>query len=161
MGQGGARATSLGILALFEFTGTRGGPARAEVPHSTLKKETLILDAELGSDLALPPMPPPPIAEDDFDEAWYLARHADIREAVRAGAIASGYLHFVKFGKGEGRAYRVCANNPPSALTLRNPGFRHRFYRCLENGQLPRMDSALSVDDYLATHFRKMELVRE
>lgn len=106
-------------------------------------------------------MPTPPIAQDDFDEAWYLERYPDIGEAVRRGAIPSGYSHFLEFGQHERRAYRVCTNNSPSALSLRHSAFRHRFYRCVESGRVPVMDAGMGVEQYLAEYFRKMELVRE
>jgi hypothetical protein len=106
-------------------------------------------------------MPNSPVSQDDFDEAWYLDRYPDINEAVKRGAIPSGYRHFVEFGQQEGRAYRICVNNSPSTLGLRHPAFRHRFYRCVESGRVPAMDTGMSVDHYLAEYFSKMELVRE
>jgi len=38
-----------------------------------------------------------------FDEQYYLHTYRDVAEAVRSGAFASGYEHFVRFGMGEGR----------------------------------------------------------
>ena len=43
---------------------------------------------------------------DRFDEADYLRRHADVREAVADGTMASGYRHYVQSGFREGRAAR-------------------------------------------------------
>jgi hypothetical protein len=37
------------------------------------------------------------------DQQWYLERYADLREALQAGAIASGTDHFVDSGYMEGR----------------------------------------------------------
>jgi putative transposase len=39
----------------------------------------------------------------NFDEAWYLATYSDVADAVRAGACASGWDHYVQFGLREGR----------------------------------------------------------
>jgi glycosyltransferase involved in cell wall biosynthesis len=46
---------------------------------------------------------PPP----DFDEAGYLRVNPDVADAVRSGAMASGYLHYVLHGRGEGRPRRA------------------------------------------------------
>lgn len=45
-------------------------------------------------------------APERFDEADYLRRHADVRDAVRDGVVASGYRHFVQSGFREGREAR-------------------------------------------------------
>jgi len=41
----------------------------------------------------------------DFDEAFYLAVHADVREAVLRGDFCCGYEHFCHHGRAEGRAW--------------------------------------------------------
>lgn len=51
---------------------------------------------------------------DDFDEAWYLNRYPDVARAVRSGEIPSGYQHYIRHGKAEGRL-------PCSALTPEEP----------------------------------------
>jgi phytanoyl-CoA hydroxylase len=45
------------------------------------------------------------IAERDFkfDEAWYLQAYPDIAKAVRDGIVPSGLIHYMKFGRTEGR----------------------------------------------------------
>jgi len=40
----------------------------------------------------------------DFDEAFYLAVHADVRDAVLRGDFCCGYEHFCHHGRAEGRA---------------------------------------------------------
>lgn len=40
---------------------------------------------------------------DRFDEAWYLDKYKDVAEAVRKGAIASGFEHYASAGIYEGR----------------------------------------------------------
>jgi ectoine hydroxylase-related dioxygenase (phytanoyl-CoA dioxygenase family) len=47
--------------------------------------------------------PPRPPADPSFDESWYLQTYPDIASAVAAGAIASGYEHYVRNGRQEGR----------------------------------------------------------
>ena len=44
--------------------------------------------------------PPPP----GYDEAKYLAKHADVASAVKQGAMPSGLWHYLMYGKKEGRA---------------------------------------------------------
>jgi hypothetical protein len=39
---------------------------------------------------------------DYFDEAWYLGRYPDVRQAVQRGALVSGFVHFVKDGLRDG-----------------------------------------------------------
>lgn len=46
----------------------------------------------------------PMIAAAQFDEAYYLARHPDVRAAVEGGRLASGLTHYVNSGYAEGRA---------------------------------------------------------
>jgi SAM-dependent methyltransferase len=46
-----------------------------------------------------------------FDEDLYLAAYSDVAEAVRAGTIASGYVHWLQYGKAEGRGYRTAGNH--------------------------------------------------
>lgn len=43
--------------------------------------------------------------ETNFDEASYLAAHADVRAAVSAGRFSSGRHHFDLFGRSEGRTF--------------------------------------------------------
>jgi len=38
-----------------------------------------------------------------FDEQFYLSTYPDVADAVRSGAFASGYDHYVRFGMSEGR----------------------------------------------------------
>lgn len=40
---------------------------------------------------------------DRFDEEWYLARYKDVAEAVRKGAIRTGFDHYSSAGVYEGR----------------------------------------------------------
>lgn len=42
-----------------------------------------------------------------FDESAYLAVNPDVAEAVRLGKIASGWIHFKKFGRIEGRRQKA------------------------------------------------------
>ncbi len=42
----------------------------------------------------------------EFSESLYLAMHADVRQAVAEGLLESGYEHYQKFGRAEGRQLR-------------------------------------------------------
>src|SRR3954467_9378096 len=67
----------------------------------------------------------PEIAE-AFDEAYYLESHADVRAAVERRQLASGFEHFARHGRSEGRAYRLVSRTgvapvetiPNAALAL-------------------------------------------
>jgi hypothetical protein len=39
----------------------------------------------------------------DFDEAWYLQTYSDVAQAVREGSCPSGFEHYLRHGKSEGR----------------------------------------------------------
>lgn len=56
-------------------------------------------EAALASRIARTPLRPPT----DFDDAGYLGRYADVAQAVATGKFASGYDHYIKFGRAEGR----------------------------------------------------------
>ena len=45
--------------------------------------------------------------DETFDEACYLAANPDVAEAVRTRKLASGWAHFRKFGRVEGRRQKV------------------------------------------------------
>ena len=38
-----------------------------------------------------------------FDEEWYLSQNPDVLAAVKNGDLASGLLHYVRWGADEGR----------------------------------------------------------
>jgi hypothetical protein len=43
-----------------------------------------------------------------FDEAWYLRMHQDVRNAIEDGKVSSGWHHFARFGYYEHRMpYRI------------------------------------------------------
>ena len=54
-----------------------------------------------------------------FCEGWYLAFHADVREAVREGRLACGFHHWLVSGREEGRSPRFAL---ASALEAAIPG---------------------------------------
>jgi hypothetical protein len=55
-----------------------------------------------------------------FDEAYYLARYADVAAAARSGRILSGFDHFVHNGVNEGRfpnrRFEIEANGSPATI---------------------------------------------
>ena len=59
----------------------------------------------------------------DFDEAFYLLLHTDVAEHVAAGDFQSGYEHWTRFGKEEGRLARIreasAGNGRPAAAPAR------------------------------------------
>lgn len=50
-----------------------------------------------------------------FDEDWYLENNPDVAAAILMLDFISGLEHFVKFGRGEGRAYRLATRSQDSA----------------------------------------------
>jgi hypothetical protein len=72
-------------------------------------------------------MPDDPFEAEDFPEDLYLAAFGDVREAVHAGAFASGYEHYIGFGRAE-----IAAGIRPSPFEPGPPG--------LERSILPAAD---------------------
>jgi hypothetical protein len=52
------------------------------------------------------PFPDEPVTAEDFAEEWYLATHPDVAQAVHEGRLASGWEHFLRFGRVERRRFR-------------------------------------------------------
>ncbi len=44
------------------------------------------------------------VVAESFDEAGYLRLNADVRHAIEIGQVASGYAHYLLYGRSEGRA---------------------------------------------------------
>lgn len=57
---------------------------------------------------------PPPL-DPWFDEAFYLARYGDVARAVAAGDHLSGQHHYRRYGRAEGRVFRL---KPEAAAAL-------------------------------------------
>jgi len=57
-------------------------------------------------------LPPPPA---NWNEQAYLNKHPDVKKAVAMGAMPSGYWHYMKHGKKEGR--------PLKGWNMRRPGY--------------------------------------
>ena len=62
-----------------------------------------------------------------YDEAYYLATHPDIQDAVRAGYFVCGFEHFMLYGVGEGRdgcsffnerAYLACHTDVAASVSI-------------------------------------------
>jgi len=54
----------------------------------------------------------------DFDDAWYMTANRDVADAVASGGFASGFLHYVKHGRKEGRSPSPRASVGGLPLTL-------------------------------------------
>lgn len=55
-----------------------------------------------------------------FDDEWYLKAHPDVAEAVEALQFASGFEHFARHGRGEGRAYQLVSQAHVPAASVAN-----------------------------------------
>src|SRR5260370_30282322 len=74
----------------------QSGPGALRVLHDWQRAFISLL----LSSLRKPPIPP------EFDEVTYLLLYPDITEKVSAGDFLSGYEHWLKFGRDEGRLAR-------------------------------------------------------
>ncbi len=59
-----------------------------------LLKDQFAKDSTTFDPMAIPP---------DFDEAFYLRQNPDVAAAVADGRLASGYDHYIRYGRREGR----------------------------------------------------------
>jgi len=118
-----APSSALLILHLVHQPTTRGGPrvgVRLAEPDCvalnlqvfqpsdgvvfTDTRDTAMLDGILRSlDVA---QAPPPRRQGEFDEAWYRQRHPDVAQAIRDGLFESGWQHYLRNGRQEGRKAR-------------------------------------------------------
>lgn len=63
--------------------------------HDNLNQQMSQLQEQISSAWLLPPP--------DFDEERYLRENTDLHEFVETGRFASGYDHYMKYGRHEGR----------------------------------------------------------
>lgn len=54
----------------------------------------------------------------DFDEAFYLRTYPDVKDAVTKGWFTSGYDHYIKHGKAEGRKPKASLIPPPEPVAI-------------------------------------------
>jgi len=97
---GGASAVSKVMSLVRQGRGSvkaRSGPAQPvdlERAAAQLIKEVAERQAAPMPDILIPP---------DFDEPAYLRQNPDVAARVQEGALASGYEHYVRYGRAEGR----------------------------------------------------------
>ena len=93
-----------------------------------------------------PTLPPARNARKDWDEEAYLLANPDVKHAVRNGAIASGYKHYQRHGRREGRPAIVAptigwdemtylAQNPDVAEAVRRGHFPSGFVHYWRHGR--------------------------
>ncbi|MFM2041704.1 MAG: hypothetical protein RLY86_280 [Pseudomonadota bacterium] len=92
------RAAGWTIMDAGDGTVTIGGPGTEVDRASGVELAVFGMEIRLVSRFAAD------TARPGFDEAYYLSTHVDVQAAVQAGAIRSGWDHFVAFGNREGRA---------------------------------------------------------
>ncbi len=87
-----------GLLARVGMApGATQGPARpADLDRAaaTLLKDQFAKDSTTFDSVAIPP---------DFDDTFYLRQNPDVAAAVADGRLASGYDHYIRYGRREGR----------------------------------------------------------
>lgn len=71
---------------------------------TTLQQQGVTAEQKVVVPPPLPPFPPGSTPPANWNEAAYLARHPDVAQAVKMGAVPSGLWHFIKSGQAEGRA---------------------------------------------------------
>ncbi len=69
-------------------------PANLERASARLLKEAVERQEGAMRDIPTPP---------DFDEAAYLRQNPDVDQRVKEGALSSGYEHYLRYGRSEGR----------------------------------------------------------
>jgi hypothetical protein len=98
---------------------------------------------------------------DFFDETYYLDQYADVAEAVRQGALAYGYEHFLRAGIAEGRNPSRYYNeevylgaNSDVAIAVGNGSINSGLEHYLQAGHLEdRLASNIfDANDYLLDH---------
>lgn len=101
-----------GWLALTQWAMERAGGTEGLVRVVRRARSLGLLDAhdELVSRFGAPN------GESLFDEEDYLARHPDVAQEVKAGRLASGRDHFLRFGRREGRAFAFTDEQPEGPL---------------------------------------------
>jgi hypothetical protein len=113
-------ATSeIAIDAVFERNDADAGPA-GDVGES---QGNGVLDTgESGQDVPASEFFPPRNPDDGdfvvaecFDEAGYLRLNPDVRRAIEVGQVASGYAHYLLYGRSEGR---VLPDTPREARNI-------------------------------------------
>lgn len=75
-----------------------------------------------------------------FDEEFYLIIYPDVAGAVRRGEVRSGYDHYLKHGRFEGRLAQFnegsyLTKNPDVAEAVRKGGFRSGYEHWLRHGR--------------------------
>jgi glycosyltransferase involved in cell wall biosynthesis len=73
-------------------------PADLDRAAALVLKEQMERDVATMGATAIPP---------DFDEAYYLGQNPDVAQAVAEGKLASGYDHYIRYGRREGRGRPV------------------------------------------------------
>lgn len=88
-----------------------------------------------------------------FDEAFYLAANPDVADAVRYGRLKSGWVHFKKFGRAEGR--RQTTKSPDlgllreSKITALRPFLLSPDIQTNEQGKLDFLTPELRMENAL------------
>lgn len=89
--------SAAGLLARVGMAPGTPGPARPidlDRAAASLLKDQFARDSGTFEPIAIPP---------DFDEAFYLRQNPDVAGAVADGRLASGYDHYIRYGRREGR----------------------------------------------------------
>jgi FkbH-like protein len=67
-----------------------------------------------------------------FDEEYYRNRHPDVAKAIVDGRLASGWVHYQRSGRGEGREVRLRADGPEALedrVDAKKALFDEEYYR--------------------------------
>jgi hypothetical protein len=86
-----------GLLARVGMASPAQGPARpADLDRAAaaLLRDQFARDSTTLDAIAIPP---------DFDDAFYLRQNPDVAAAVAEGKLSSGYDHYIRYGRREGR----------------------------------------------------------
>ena len=102
----GAETITLGLWEPLAIAATLAGFDAAMLTRALPfldPDRRLLLAAGRAEEAA--PVQPVTFSQAEFNEAFYQEAYPDVREAVRQGTVTSGYDHYLRFGRGEGRKF--------------------------------------------------------
>ncbi|MEQ1867464.1 MAG: glycosyltransferase [Micropepsaceae bacterium] len=99
LSSGSAGSAAARVMSLVRQT--RSAKSLTPVSPANLERATarLLKDAVVRQQATFADMPIPP----DFDETAYLRQNLDVAQRVKEGALSSGYEHYLRYGRSEGR----------------------------------------------------------
>jgi hypothetical protein len=96
------------------------------------------------------------VSEAAFDEAGYLRLNPDVREAIENGEVDSGYSHYIKYGRAEGRPFANAALETQSVA----PSPASNQVSCAIDPLLVASDAGLMVTGWIDDDGQPLSRIR-